>query len=166
LPGASRFIAELVAKGWLLKETNRFVCHQRGVGSGKDHAGPAVFHYGVHAAERKRQDRTTRHLSFHRDARDAFVIAREQQQIEAAVDLLDLGPVPEKAHVGTEPTLAYLPLEPCPQRTITGDDEMHAIAVGEDAFEHLERPFRPLLVDQMTNESEQRDVFVDTHLMS
>ena len=136
--------------------------HENGVPSREYHAGATVLHDGVYAAERERHDRATRHLRLYGDPRDALVVAREEQYVQPAVDLLDVGAVPDEADVRAEPSFAYFAHDLCAQRPVTRHDEMSRLALGEDQFQDLDCPFRPLLVDQVTDEAEQRYIIVHT----
>jgi len=144
------------------EEANRVLSHQNGVASREYDAGATVLHDGVYAAERERHDWATRHLRLYGDPRDALVVAREEQYVQPAVHLLDVGPVPDEADVRAEPSFAYFTHNPCAQRPVTRHHEMSPLALRKDQCQYFDCPFRPLLVDQVTDEAEQRYIIVHT----
>ena len=110
-------------------------------------------------AERKRHHRAARHLRFDDDAGDAFGIAGEQEQVDAAEHVLHVVAVSEHVHHGRRGRARVRSRRTSSRNgPVAGDDEVSRQALRADASEHIERAFGPLLFDQVPDEPEQRHV--------
>src|SRR6476620_6414432 len=97
--------------------------HERGIRPSDDEPAAPILDDGIDSPERKRNDRTTRHLSLDRDTRYALVVTGEQQEVHPAVDLFDVGPMAEERYLLCKPAFADHSYERRAQWSITRDDE-------------------------------------------
>lgn len=64
----------------------------------------------------------------------------------------------------SEPTAAHLRLEGATQRAVARENQMDTTTPTEHTSRHLYRLIRSLLVDEVTDETEQRHPVLDAHL--
>jgi hypothetical protein len=147
-------------------EARRLGGHRAHVGSLEDSAGQAVRHDFRHAPEWERDDRAPGHLSLDRDAWDALDVRCEEQNVDTAEHLGDISPVAQERDVVIDAARARIGLEGPSSRSITDDDEVHALSGVAHALEHVQCTFGALLVNERTDEAEERDVGPYSNLVS
>ena len=141
-------------------------CHEIDLRRRGDRSCDTVLDDVADGADGKAHHRAASHVRFNGDTGDALSSTGDQGDVDSTEHQFRVLSVAEHGHVVGEVELRYAALDCCPTMALARHDEMGAMAGEPHSCQDIDGQLRLLLVDEVSDEAEERHIRADSDLQS